>query len=100
MRWGKTEKEDKSLRGELVLNKDLLPMLSKAKAYYVQNNVEKLEWKTESTVIGAVVGIMFGENVSIDFNYRITYEDKNGDGKIKGDDEEITNISVSTSALF
>jgi hypothetical protein len=100
MRWGKTEKEDKSLRGELVLNKDLLPMLSKAKAYYVQNNVEKLEWKTESTVMGAVVGILVGENVSIDFNYRITYEDKNGDGKIKGDDEEITNISVSTSALF
>ena len=100
MRWGDAEKEDKSLRGELIFNKDLLPLLSKAKAYYVQNNVEKLEWKTESTVLGAVVGIGMGEGLSIDFNYRITYEDRNGDGEIKGDDEEIVNVSVSTSALF
>jgi len=35
-----------------------------------------------------------------DFNYFITFEDKNGDGKIKGDNETITNVSVSTSAMF
>jgi len=100
MKWGDTDKEDKSLRGELIFNKDLVPLISKAKAYYVQNNVEKLEWKTESTVLGAVVGIGMEEGLSIDFNYRITYEDKNGDGEIKGDDEEIVNVSVSTSAMF
>ena len=100
MRWGEEEKEDKSIRGELVFNRELVPVISKAKAYYVQNNVEKLEWKTESTVMGGVIGIGMGPGLSIDFNYRITYEDKNGDGKIRGGDEEITNVSVSTSAVF
>lgn len=100
MRWGEKEKEDKSVRGELVFNRELVPVISKAKAYYVQNNVEKLEWKTESTVMGAVLGIGMGEGISIDFNYLITYEDRNGDGRIRGGDEEITNVSVSTSAMF
>jgi hypothetical protein len=100
MRWGDAENEDKSIRGELLFNRELIPVISKAKAYYVQNNVEKLEWKTESTVMGGVIGIGMGPGLSIDFNYRITYEDKNGDGKIRGGDEEITNVSVSTSAVF
>ena len=100
MRWGEDEREDKSLRGELEFNRELIPVLSQAKAYYVQNNVAKLEWKTESTVVGAVIGIGMGEGVSINFNYLITYEDKNGDGEIEGDEEEITNVSVSTSAVF
>lgn len=100
MRWGEEENEDKSIRGELAFNRELIPIISKAKAYYVQNNVEKLQWKTESTVMGGVIGIGMGPGLSIDFNYRITYEDKNGDGKIKGGDEEITNVSVSTSAMF
>jgi hypothetical protein len=100
MRWGEEENEDKSIRGELAFNRELIPIISKAKAYYVQNNVEKLQWKTESTVMGGVIGLGMGPGLSIDFNYRITYEDKNGDGKIKGGDEEITNVSVSTSAMF
>ena len=50
--------------------------------------------------MGAVLGIGMSENVSIDFNYLITFEDKNGDGDISGDDETITNISVSTSTVF
>lgn len=100
MRWGEDDKKDKSLRGELTFNRELIPVISKAKAYYVQNNVEKLEWKTESTVMGAVIGIGMGEGLSIDFNYLITFEDKNGDGKIRGRDEEIRNVSVSTSAVF
>jgi len=101
MEWGKDVKtSDKSLRGELALNKNIFPLVSKAKAYYVQNNVKKIQWKTESTVMGGVIGLGVAEGVSIDFNYIITYEDKNGDGKIKGKDEEIRNISISTSSKF
>lgn len=100
MRWGEEEKEDKSIRGELIFNRELVPVISRAKAYYVQNNVDRLRWKTESTVMGAVIGIGVGEGVSIDFNYMITYEDRNGDGRIRGGDEEIRNVSVSTSAMF
>ena len=100
MRWGEADIEDKSIRGELELRKYLIPMIAQAKAYYVQNNVDELQWKTESTVMGAVVGIGIGEGVSVNFNYLITSEDKNGDGEIKGDEEQITNVSVSTTAVF
>lgn len=98
MKWG--DINDKSIRGELSLNKNVIPLITKAKAYYVQNNVEKFEWKTESTVMSAVVGIGLAEGVSVDIKYLITFEDKNGDGKIRGEEETITNVSVSTSALF
>lgn len=46
------------------------------------------------------LGIGLAEGVSVDIKYLITFEDKNGDGKIRGDEETITNVSVSTSALF
>lgn len=101
MKWGREEEiRDKSLKGEVSLNKDIFPLISKAKAYYVQNNVEKIEWKTESTVIGGVVGLGVAEGVSIDFNYLLTFQDTNGDGEIEGDDEEIRNVSVSTTSKF
>jgi hypothetical protein len=98
MHWGNME--DKSIRGELALNKNIIPLITKAKAYYVQNNVEKLRWKTEGTVMSAVLGIGLGEGVSVDITYLVTFQDKNGDGEIKEDDETITNVSVSTSAMF
>jgi len=90
----------KSLRGELEVNADLIPKISKAKAFYVQNGITEFELKTESTLIGGVVGIDLGGGVSLDFKYLVTFEDKNGDGKIEGEDETIKNISVSTSAVF
>jgi len=101
LRWGEDEKlKDKSLKGELALKEKTIPLISKAKAYYVQNNVTKIEWKTESTVIGGVVGLALGEKTSVDFKYLITFEDKNGDGEIKGRDEQIRNVSVSTTSTF
>jgi hypothetical protein len=51
-------------------------------------------------MLGAVVGIGLAENAEVSLIYIITYDDKNGDGKIKGDDETNTQISVSTSAKF
>jgi len=98
MRWG--ELRDKSLKGEVALNKNIIPMVSKAKAYYAQNNVNSFRLRSESTIMGAVLGIGMSENVSIDFNYLITFQDKDGNGEINGSDETITNISVSTSTVF
>ncbi|PKL18732.1 MAG: hypothetical protein CVV49_04755 [Spirochaetae bacterium HGW-Spirochaetae-5] len=101
MRWGRDgEIKDKSLKGELALNKYLFPLISMAKVYYVQNNVEKIQWKTESTVIGGVLGLGVAEGVTVEFNYLITYQDVNGDGEIEGEDEEIRNISLSTTSRF
>lgn len=98
MVWG--DKRDKTLKGEIALNKNIIPMVSKAKAYYAQNNVEKFRLKSESTIMGAVIGIGMSESVSIDFNYLITFEDKDGDGEIHGSEETITNVSVATSTVF
>ncbi len=98
MQWG--DVNDKSIRGDVELKKNVIPMVSKVKAYYTQTNVEKFTWKSESTVMGAVIGIGMSDTVSIDFKYLITYEDKNGDGDIRGGDETISNVSVSTSTTF
>jgi len=98
MRW--SDLRDKSLKGEVAMNRDVIPMISKAKAYYAQNNVDKFKLKSESTIMGAVIGIGMGDNVSIDFNYLVTFQDRDGNGVIKGSDEIITNISVSTSTVF
>ncbi|HPS57824.1 MAG TPA: hypothetical protein PK514_06930 [Spirochaetota bacterium] len=98
MRWG--DLRDKSLKGEIAMNKNIIPMVSKAKAYYAQNNVNNFRLKSESTIMGAVLGIGMSENVSIDFNYLITFQDKDGNGIIEGSDETITNISVSTTTVF
>lgn len=101
MQWGSNEK-DLSIRGSLALNTDIIPVvvISKAEAFYVQNNVGRLRWKTESTMWGGVVGLGIGENVDVNFMYLVTYDDKNGDGRIKGDEEMNTNVSVYTSARF
>jgi hypothetical protein len=101
MRW-KQDKDvrDKSLKGEVALKEFVFPLVTKAKAYYVQNNVEDIQWKTESTVMGGIFGLGVAQGVSVDFNYFITFEDKNGDGEIAGEDETITNVSISTSAMF
>ena len=99
MQWGSSQK-DRSFKGVVALNTDLVPMISKAEGFYIQNNVDKLRWKTESTMWGGVLGLGMGNNVDINFMYVITYDDKNGDGRISGDDETNTNISVSTTARF
>jgi hypothetical protein len=96
----KGDERDKSMRAELNIRKDLIPMITKAKAYYVQNNVEKFAFKTPSSVLGATLGLGIAKGMSLDFNYLMTFEDKNGDGKIKGADETNKRISVSTSAAL
>ena len=91
----------KSLYGELVLNQELIPKISMAKGYYYQNNVEDFDkWKTPSTVLGYIVGFGLNEGASLNFNYRYTFEDKNGDGEIKGDNETIKSIGIGTSIIF
>lgn len=91
----------KSIRGELAINAEKIPKLSKAKAYYIQNNVEDFStWKSEGAILGYVIGYKVSEGVSLDFNYRYNFEDRNGDGKIKGSDETIKTIGITTTMIF
>ncbi|MBN2858544.1 MAG: hypothetical protein JXN63_09110 [Candidatus Delongbacteria bacterium] len=91
----------KSLTGEFSINEKLIPKLAEAKAYYMQNNVEDFkEWKTPSTVMGYTLGYNIAEGTAIYFDYRYTFQDMDGNGEIKGKEETIKTISVTTKVMF
>ena len=91
----------KSMKGELVVNDELIPKVSEAKAYYIRNNSSDFTtWKTAGTIMGAVVGLELVPGAQISFKYLWTFEDKNGDGKISGDDETIKTIGISADTVF
>ena len=91
----------KSLRGEFAISETLIPKISMAKAYYMQNNVEDFkEWKTPSTIMGYTLGYNVNDGTSIIFDYKYTFQDMNGDGEISGDNETIKTISISTAIKF
>jgi len=91
----------RSLRAEISANASKIPILSEAKFYYIRNNFEDFKhWATPGTVMGGVIGLEIVKGAVIDFNYLWTFEDKNGDGIISGDNEIIKNISVSAKTVF
>ena len=97
----KIDYEVKSLRGEFAVSEDLIPKISMAKAYYMQDNVVDLsEWKTPSTIMGYSLGYNVNDGTAIIFDYKYTFEDMNGDGEISGDNETIKTISISTAIKF
>ncbi|MBN2789928.1 MAG: hypothetical protein JXR69_07040 [Candidatus Delongbacteria bacterium] len=97
----KDDYEVKSLRGEFAINENLIPKISLAKAYYMQNNVVDLsEWRTPSTIMGYSIGYNINEGTSIIFDYRYTFEDMNGDLDVEDDGETIKTISISTAIKF
>jgi len=92
---------NRSIYGEIKLNKDFIPKISTAKVYYYQNNVEDFsEWKTPSTIMGYIIGIGLTQGASINFNFRYTFEDKNGDGEIYGGEETIKSVGIGTTVVF
>ncbi|MCL2154609.1 MAG: hypothetical protein FWH53_02975 [Leptospirales bacterium] len=97
--WG-DKQNDRSLRAEAELNKTLIPFISSLKGFYVQNNMDKIRLKSASTIWGGVMGIGLGSNAEIKMMYIVTYDDRNGDGKISGKDETNVQIAVSTEARF
>ncbi|MDH5720576.1 MAG: hypothetical protein OEZ13_08135 [Spirochaetia bacterium] len=95
------EPNDQSLTGELKIKDGLIPKISEVKAYYVQNNIANLKhWKSESTIWGYKAGIKISEGVAVVFDTRYTYEDKNADGKIAGEDETVKTFSITTTSVF
>lgn len=99
---GGTDTHLRSLHGEVKLGEAFKKIVSFAdvKGYYVQNNVQDFrEWKTPSTIMGATVGYNYkGAIMGID--YRYTFQDINGDGLIRGDDETFKTISFKTAISF
>ncbi len=92
----------RSLKGEIVLGESLKKIIpfGDVRGYYIQNNVQDFqEWKTSSTLLGYKVGYNFkGAMIGMDFRY--TFQDLDGNGKIRGDNETIRTISFNTSISF
>lgn len=93
------EIDAQSLRGDFNITR--VPKLSTAKMYYSQENVERIEYlKSPSSIMGYTIGYQIASGVSMNFDYRFTFEDKNGDNRIKGDDETNKTISIYTAIKF
>jgi hypothetical protein len=85
-----------TFRSSLDLNTRFIPKISKAGAYYYQNNARDLFKKTEGTVLGYRFGYEIASGATLLLDFRQTYRDRNGDGKISGPDETVKITSIQT----
>ncbi len=92
--------EIKTFRSTLDLNTEFIPKISKAGAYYYQNNAEELFTKTEGTILGYRIGYEIASGATLLFDYKQVYRDLDGNGKIKGKDETINITSIQTVISF
>jgi hypothetical protein len=69
--------------------------IESASAFYQQRNVPNpFDFEpTESTVMGYNLSIRLGFGIILNYSYRRTYQDKNGDGDVT-DKDDIINITV------
>lgn len=90
----------RTLKGHAGLQGDFIPMIKSLNAYYLQNNVQDFrEWKTPSTVMGVIFDYNVG-GVTMGIDYRLTFQDRNGDGLIRESAETIKTMSFRTKMTF
>ena len=90
----------RTVRGTLDLNTEFIPKISKAGAYYYQNNATKLFEKTEGTILGYRLGYEIASGATLLFDYKQVYRDLDGNGEIKGQDEIVNITSIQTVISF
>lgn len=82
--------------------KKAISKIQHARAFYEQRNVPnpfKFDY-TESTILGYQLGIALGQGLVLNYTFRRSFRDMNGDGKISGDNETIDIRSIETSFSF
>lgn len=92
----------RTVRANLDLNANIIPKIKTAGAYYYQNNtsLDKIFSRTEGTILGYRLGYDIGGGAALVLDFRQTYRDKNGDGRIKGSDEVIKTTMIQTVFTF
>ncbi len=86
-----------SLWAEAKLNLGKVPKLSELSAFYSQTGVKSLfDLATPSTVHGIVLGYEMSPGANMNLTWRTTYNDRNGDGRIRGADERDRTFAVET----
>ena len=90
----------RTVRSTLDLNTEFIPKISKAGAYYYQNNAEELFKKTEGTILGYRFGYEIASGATLLFDYKQVYRDLDGNGKINGPKETVNITSIQTVISF
>ena len=90
----------RTLRSTLDLNTSFIPKINRAGAYYFQNNAAKVFKKTEGTILGYRLEYEISGNAALLLDFRQTYRDLNGDGKISGSNETVKTTSIQTVIRF
>jgi len=97
----KNDIEFRTFRVNLDVNPLIIPKVNKAGAYYMQNNtMGDLFKRSEGTILGYKFGYDIGGGATLLMDFRQTYRDLNGDGKIKGSDEVIKSTLIQTVFMF
>jgi hypothetical protein len=97
------ENEDnyRSLWGKANFDTKIIPKLTKAEIGYSQTGFDKLDaLKTPNAVISGSLGYSLGGNTQLVGSYQERYVDLDGNGKIKGEDETITSMSMGVEFSF
>jgi hypothetical protein len=92
----------KTFRANLDLNTQFIPKINSAGAYYYKMNVRALKIieKTEGTVFGYRFEYEIASGAALILDFRTTYRDMNGNGKIDGDAETIKTTNIQTAFKF
>lgn len=85
-----------SLFADASLNLAKVPKLTELGAYYSQSGQIDLFENTASTATGVRLGYEMAPGAEMRLNWRTTYADRNGDGRIRGADERDRTFSVET----
>ena len=90
----------RTLRANLDLNTSFIPKINRAGAYYYQNNAIDLFKKSEGTILGYRIEYEISPSASLLLDFRQTYRDVNGDGKISGSNETVKTTQIQTVMRF
>lgn len=73
-----------------------------AEWYYQQRNVPNpFQFElTENTIMGYRLGLELGNGMILTYNFRRSFQDLDGDGKVDGPDETVNITSIETSFSF
>ncbi len=90
----------RTFRANLDLNTRFIPKINRAGAYYYQNNAMHLFRKSEGTILGYRIEYEISPSASLLLDFRQTYRDLNGDGKISGPKETVKTTNIQTVIRF
>ncbi len=90
----------RTFRANLDLNTRFIPKINRAGAYYYQNNAMHLFRKSEGTILGYRIEYEISPSASLLLDFRQTYRDLNGDGKISGGRETVKTTNIQTVIRF